>query len=447
MFFEFKQRCEKIDTKLRQIALTLNVQSPQQAENNVDRQADLCVTKYEAYCFDDLVLDIVDPLYKNEELPVKEVCVYDKNNYTNVVQTEEVPINTESNSEDSDNDYKQKSNVTSKQKQQKIYPCTACNEQFHTYTEWINHRKSHGLLKYVCNICQRAFAKKAYLDKHQKTHKDITELQKFECECCSKRYTSKGNLERHMRCHTDDKRHVCDVCGKRFIQSTTLRSHQLTHLDIKNHACKDCDKKFKSKQYLLQHREKMHNKYFIQKPFCCNICSSKFISERKLKWHLSNHKSCDGIIPNKVIKKRQPRQICCICTFCGKTFKQRAQLRIHQRVHTGELPFECKLCHKKFRFQASFKFHEYSHTGERPFSCNLCPKTFRQPTHLRNHQKVHTGAKPHTCTYCPKSFASKSNLKVHIRIHTGERPYVCNDCGRAFLDSNGLKKHAKRHVE
>ena len=58
-----------------------------------------------------------------------------------------------------------------------------------------------------------------------------------------------------------------------------------------------------------------------------------------------------------------------MCTICWKTFTQRAHFGIHERIHTGEKPFECSMCKKHFRQQASLTRHKRIHTGEKPFEC------------------------------------------------------------------------------
>ncbi|MEQ2174622.1 hypothetical protein GOODEAATRI_009752 [Goodea atripinnis] len=131
------------------------------------------------------------------------------------------------------------------------------------------------------------------------------------------------------------------------------------------------------------------------------------------------------------------------CSDCEKSCNSAAELRDHQRTHTGERPFKCSFCDKRFALSGTLVRHERLHTGITPYHCSDCGKTFAQQWTLTTHMRTHTGEKPYSCTQCDKSFVAPGELRRHTRIHTGEKPYTCSDCGRHFSLAGTLRNHRR----
>ena len=77
--------------------------------------------------------------------------------------------------------------------------------------------------------------------------------------------------------------------------------------------CEICDEEYKSKQGLISHVNRVH-KFSLIKEYQCNICQSRFDSQRQLTLHTKiSHEN----------KKHHK------CNSCGKSFSYDHQLKKH----------------------------------------------------------------------------------------------------------------------
>ncbi|XP_050798511.1 zinc finger protein 777-like isoform X9 [Gopherus flavomarginatus] len=199
-----------------------------------------------------------------------------------------------------------------------------------------------------------------------------------------------------------------------------------------------------------------------------------------------------GLKTLRVCQRNRPRDRLHPCTECGKSFRLKINLIIHQRSHANGGPYECPECDISFaskqhlalhqrihtgeralapglgesrdlelrlcpgmeskgtvrrstRSKSSIGEHQPSHTDERLYMCRQCKKRFSQETDLMRHQKTHGKIFP-TCTVCWKTFTCSYNLRRHQMVHSGERPYHCPVCERRFARKMNLLRHQRVHA-
>ncbi|KAM3605501.1 uncharacterized protein V6R79_026320 [Siganus canaliculatus] len=186
--------------------------------------------------------------------------------------------------------------------------------------------------------------------------------------------------------------------------------------------CTDCGTFFnKRRPHMCEHKIK---------PFSCNICGKRCISEQALRSHSRIHN----------VNYEFP------CKYCSLTFKTKADKMTHEVIHaTEEKPYKCPDCSETFALNKERSTHLEVHRGPRQSTCDICGMDFRGPGYLQRHMAVHTGLKPFKCASCSRAFKQASHLKSHMRLHTGERPYKCQYCDKCFNHNVSLKSHIQRY--
>ncbi|XP_026567554.1 zinc finger and SCAN domain-containing protein 31-like isoform X1 [Pseudonaja textilis] len=113
---------------------------------------------------------------------------------------------------------------------------------------------------------------------------------------------------------------------------------------------------------------------------------SKCDSERPQKGSLSTRMIKDevfGGVPTDLEMKRH------LCKECGKRFRKKWDLIRHERIHTGEKPYQCPECGNSFNRNTTLTKH-LIHSGEKPHQCTYCGRRFTRRSHVVNHQRRHS---------------------------------------------------------
>ncbi|NWW76152.1 ZN398 protein, partial [Climacteris rufus] len=159
------------------------------------------------------------------------------------------------------------------------------------------------------------------------------------------------------------------------------------------------------------------------------------------------------------------------CTECGKRFRLKINLIIHQRSHAKEGPYECPVCEIGFSDRRHLELHRSIHVKDRAFGAkvwgNVHPELRGRP---RRDPGAHAGgawpgqpkeepdrggplgsavAQPPNprlkCPHCKKFLSCSVSLRRHLRTHARDRPYCCSSCDKCFTRSNHLLRHQKIH--
>ena len=79
--------------------------------------------------------------------------------------------------------------------------------------------------------------------------------------------------------------------------------------------------------------------------------------------------------------------------ICDENVLMLASWNIHERVQSGEKPFNCSKCDQMVPL-LSLNIHKIAHNGEKPFSCSTCDENSLMLPNLNFHERVHNGEKP-----------------------------------------------------
>ncbi|OXU20671.1 hypothetical protein TSAR_003361, partial [Trichomalopsis sarcophagae] len=211
-------------------------------------------------------------------------------------------------------------------KTNKVYKCDKCDTYFSRSYHLNRHKQQSGCHgdttnSFSCQVCNKVFT--------QNTYELMLECHKERKNHCQKKFAARETLNRHQRTHTGEKPHVCQYCNKSFIQAAQLRAHIFHHTGENGFYCDICGKAFNRKARLTNHKKFVHEG---ATPFKCETCDKAFTRKEDLSKHINLHA---GIKPHK-------------CDTCGKCFAAKSSLQAHMNTHRREPPQSCAECGRAF---------------------------------------------------------------------------------------------------
>lgn len=119
-----------------------------------------------------------------------------------------------------------------------INQCRMCHKTFQTIIEFNKHKRSHNQEEFKCQVCGKIDSKKSNHLRHLLTHNKVKAFQ-FQCVICERQFALKQHLERHQLSHQNNVTNVCPNCNRSFNRIENMKRHLLS--------CKMTDSYSKSK--------------------------------------------------------------------------------------------------------------------------------------------------------------------------------------------------------
>ncbi|XP_041748133.1 zinc finger and SCAN domain-containing protein 31 isoform X2 [Coregonus clupeaformis] len=129
--------------------------------------------------------------------------------------------------------------------------------------------------------------------------------------------------------------------------------------------------------------------------------------------HIGNSESDNGVDSGGLLSGLKPHKSKRTKTKKGQSsqistqVRKASELNVQLKDHTGERQHRCPVCSKYFLKTSNLKIHQRIHTGEKSIHTG--------------EKSVHIGEKPFQCKDCGKCFIRMGNLTEHMRIHTGQK--------------------------
>lgn len=212
--------------------------------------------------------------------------------------------------------------------------CFNCQFTSKQMKEVNSHKRSiHSRKTYDCIMCKITFSNYGELHCHLCPGADLGVWQNLSFRCL---FCGLGQIPSAFRCmvHLRKAHNACDYCLETFSNQQSLALHVNKHK--MKHMCLKCNITYLSKKDIFEHMFWKHNRDSKE----CKLCLTK-------KWPYTYH----FCVPPAIFS----------CEECKRTFSNALLLKVHERWHTGNVPYECNTCHYKFISKKLLMKHEIIH--------------------------------------------------------------------------------------
>lgn len=228
-----------------------------------------------------------------------------------------------------------------------------------------------------CGGCNIKFSHPLYYRLHCSVFHDpqySLTIRKYHCKVCGLTVLGKENIIKHATEQHDGKgAYQCQFCQKHFLRLNYLDMHRnygcSSNPSRTRPLCKICGKKFCQPQKLKIHLRRMHSggNPNVLAEFECLLCQRVLASNNALQRHKREVHAMETIhsasasvsSSNSSLSSTQDASARVACEKCGRTFKNKSNLKIHMLTHSGVKPFGCKIegCKNGFTTKQCLQFH------------------------------------------------------------------------------------------
>ena len=273
---------------------------------------------------------------------------------------------------------------------------------------------------------------------------DKSSGSQYKCLDCSMVFSTDAQLRSHNRhAHSEDNTLLlCPICKTAVLQGLeNLKVHLYKSHGIGEvFRCEDCNFESSIKTNYTKHLATHHSEA-PKKMKLCTKCGKSFKSKCGLKLHQQTH-----------VEEDLHR-----CSFCAFKTPQKANLIKHLAVkhkkgENGEehkMNKACPICPFKCVADHILKAHmlrKHTSKDQMKFKCSQCDYATVEGAALKKHVRFrHTNERPYMCSICDFSTHTHSAMARHKRGHEQTKPYVCDTCGQAYADRKRLRDHQVVH--
>lgn len=329
---------------------------------------------------------------------------------------------------------------------------------------------------FKCNTCPYRCSKVCHMEFHMKQHVP-KEGAIYKCKYCPYYANVKKTLSRHMKLHREEQQPATEVLPRLLLKA-----------DTKKHACEHCPYTSDNKTQYLYHKQ--FHRPNRNAPHKCTHCNYWSTHSHLMAQHQKIHRSADGRPLDGVSYSGGIQTMTTMvngaahrmfkCRFCPLTNKRRANVKIHERMHTASkgAKFQCVLCSYRCNNTGVLASHMKLHKADNPaldlnrmktfcenlnalpprpavakksapesaaaaaqrseilalkdklkspsrkkifsYFCDRCPAMFKSHTDLDTHRTYHNSAHLYPCHLCDYRARHKPHLHKHLLVHTPE---------------------------